>query len=83
MSDPIMRRLSGAVRPGVFLGVIVIMLLALFLPGVIGALLIVAIVIALATLLSKTWPVTSTRDRAIRVVILIGLLVLAVVKTVR
>lgn len=83
MSDPIMRRLSGAARPGVFLGVIVIMLLALFLPGVIGALLIVAIVIALATLLSKTWPVTSTRDRAIRVVILIGLLVLAVVKTVR
>lgn len=80
MSDRIMQRLAGGGRTGVFLAVIALTLIALFLPGIIGALLLALIVAGLATLMARTWVVTAPRARAIRIPVLVGLAVIAVVK---
>lgn len=76
-------RLSGRARPGLFLGALVIILLALFLPGTIGAMLVGLIVLAMAWLMAMTWAVTAPRTRAIRVLILLALVSLAWYKATR
>jgi hypothetical protein len=66
--------------PGLFLGALVIVLLALFLPGWIGAVLLATIIIALAALAARTWSVTAPGTRALRLAVLAAFAVLAIVK---
>ena len=73
----LLSRLSGRARPGLFLGALVIILLGLFLPGTIGAILVGLIVLAMAGLMSLTWSVTTPRTRVVRVLILLALAALA------
>jgi hypothetical protein len=82
VSERIMQRLAGAGRTGVFLAVIVVTLVGLFLPSWLGALLIALLVAGLATLMTRTWIVTSPRNRMIRVLVLIALTVIALGKIV-
>ena len=70
MSDRIMQRLAGGGRTGVFLGAIVAVLIALFLPGWAGAILLTVIVAGLGWLMAKTWAVTPASRRTLRFLIL-------------
>lgn len=83
VTDQMMRRLSRGGRTGVFLAVVVVTLVALFLPGWYGAALLVAIVAALGALMRRTWAVTAPQTRVLRLIILLALLVLAYLKTSR
>jgi len=76
----IMDRLSKGGRTGVFLGALALVLLAFFLPGWVGAILLLAIVGALGWLLAQTWPVTAPQNRVMRVVVLLVFLVVAIYK---
>jgi hypothetical protein len=80
VSERLLQRLSNGGRTGVFLGALVILLVALFAPGIVGAVLIVVIVAGLAVLMRRTWPVAPPQARVTRVAILAILLVLAVYK---
>ena len=80
MSERLLQRLSNGGRTGVFLAALVIILLALFAPGWIGAVLIVVIIATLAVLLRHTWAVAPTRARVLRVVVLLVLAALALYK---
>jgi hypothetical protein len=82
MTDRIMERLSGGARTGVFLGAIVAVLVALFLPGWAGAVVLTVMVAALGWLMAKTWPVTAPRTRTIRILILLVLAAVAIAKVV-
>jgi hypothetical protein len=73
-------RLARLDRTRVFLGVLVIGLVGLFLPGVWGALVLFAVVAALGALLSQTWSVTPPVLRVSRLLILAGLAVIATLK---
>ncbi len=64
----------------VFLGALVVALLGMFLPGWFGALLLLAVVVALGGLLGRTWTVTPGRVRALRVTILALLVLIATAK---
>ena len=55
-------------------------LLALFLPGWYGALLLLAVVVALGGLLGRTWPVTPPAARVLRILILALLVIIATAK---
>lgn len=78
-ADPF-RRLSRLNRTGVFLGTLVVALAGLFLPGIWGAALLYVIILALAALLGRTWPVTPPFVRVLRVLILAGLAIFATLK---
>ncbi len=73
-------RLARLDRTRVFLGVLVIGLAGLFLPGVWGALVLFAVVAALGALLSQTWSVTPPVLRVTRLLILAALAVVATLK---
>lgn len=64
----------------VFLGTLAVALVGLFLPGMYGAVLLLAVVVALGALLGRTWPVTPRPARVLRVVILALLVVIATIK---
>ncbi|HKD96825.1 MAG TPA: DUF6703 family protein [Micromonosporaceae bacterium] len=74
-------RTRGA-RPGLFLGALVVALVALFLPGWYGAVPLVAIVIGLAWLMSRTWPVVPPATRALRLLVLAVFAAFAVYKAI-
>jgi|RhiMetdeSRZDD1v2_1073273.scaffolds.fasta_scaffold1537133_1 hypothetical protein len=76
----LLNRLAQLDRTKVFLGTLAIGLLALFLPGVWGALLLYAVVAALGALLAQTWLVTPPALRIFRVVVLAALAVIATTK---
>jgi hypothetical protein len=76
----IMDRLSNGGRTGVFLGALALVLLAFFLPGWAGAILLLAIVAGLGWLLAQTWPVTAPPNRVMRVIVLLVLLGVAIYK---
>jgi hypothetical protein len=80
VSERLLQRLSSGGRTGVFLAALAIFLLALFLPGWLGAIVIIAIVAALAVLMRHTWVVADGRTRATRLIILAILVGLAVYK---
>jgi membrane protein DedA with SNARE-associated domain len=75
-----MDRLTKGGRTGVFLGALVPVLLAFFLPGWVGAILLFAIVAALGWLLAQTWPVTPQQTRAMRLIVLLVLVGAAIYK---
>lgn len=62
-------RIGGA-RPGLFLGALVVALVALFLPGWYGATALGLIVIGLAWVMNRTWPVVPPATRALRLLVL-------------
>lgn len=77
------RRTRAGVRPGVFLGALVVALVALFLPGWYGATALGLIVIALAWVMNRTWPVVPPRTRALRLLVLAVFTAFAVYKAMR
>lgn len=77
MSERLLQRLSKGGRTGVFLGALGVILLALFAPGWIGAILIVVIIAALAVLMGRTWAVQPLATRAVRVIVLLVLAIFA------
>lgn len=76
----LVERLPVRARTGLFLGVLVVALAALFTPGPVGALLVAAIVVALSLLMTRTWVVTAPRTRMMRLMILLVFAVLAAYK---
>lgn len=75
-----LHRLARLNRTTVFLATVGVMLLAAFLPGWYGAVLIFAIVAALAGVLRTTWPVLTPQARALRLAVLALLVVIAFTK---
>jgi hypothetical protein len=74
---PILARVD---RTKVFLGALAIAVLGLFLPKVLGGLLLYALVAALGAVLSVTWAVTPPAMRIFRVVTLAALAAIATTK---
>jgi hypothetical protein len=68
-------RLARINPTAAFLGALLVVLVGLFAPGVIGGFVLLALAAGLIYLMSRTWPITAPRTRAIRVIML-GLLVL-------
>ncbi|WIM97774.1 hypothetical protein ACTOB_001325 [Actinoplanes oblitus] len=77
-SDHFLRRLARVNPTTAFLTALVLLLAGLFLPGVVGALLLGLLAAGLATLTFTTWPVQSPVTRLVRAVLL-TLLTVAVV----
>jgi hypothetical protein len=80
MSDRIMQRLAGGGRTGVFLGAIVAVLIGLFLPGWVGAILLTVIVAGMGWLMARTWAVAPASRRTVRFLILAVLAAVAIAK---
>lgn len=72
--------LARADRTKIFLGVLALALLALLLPGVLGAVVIFALVAGLAWLQAATWAVTPPPIRAFRLAMVALFVVIAVLK---
>jgi hypothetical protein len=64
----------------VFLIALALAIVAFLSPGPVGALLLLVIVAALGWLLVRTWPVTPAPMRAVRLLVLLGLLLVAFIK---
>lgn len=77
---PVLTRLARANPTGVFLGALVLVLVALFAPGIIGGGLLLVLALALGALLVTTWPVQPPATRALRLVVLTVLVTAALVK---
>ena len=75
--SPRLARLNPTV---VFLVALGVMLAALFAPGIAGEVLLLAIVVGLAALMARTWPVQSPGMRTVRVVVISLLVAGAVAK---
>ncbi|MBB2941986.1 hypothetical protein FB565_001690 [Actinoplanes lutulentus] len=79
-SDHLLRRIAR-VNPTVAFAVALAVLLAgLFLPGIVGALLLAVIAAGLGALTFTTWPVQTPITRTVRLVLLVLLVVGAVSK---
>lgn len=70
----LLARLAGLNRTAVFLTTLAVVLLALFLPRTLGGLLLLLLAAALAALLTKTWALTPSTPRALRIVTLVLLI---------
>ena len=64
----------------VFLGALCLMLFGVFAPGPVGAVILLLVVALLGGLLASTWQDVRKESRIVRIVILAGLVVFAVVK---
>jgi hypothetical protein len=73
-------RLARLNVTGVFLATLVLVLVALFAPGIVGGGLLLLLAVALAALTARTWPVQPTPTRVVRLVILTLLVAAAIVK---
>lgn len=74
---------GGAVtrtQTGVFLGALAVVIVALFAPGWVGALLLAAIVGALGSILYRRWPVLPPSRRTLQSLVLLVLAAIATVK---
>ena len=79
-SENLLRRLAR-INPTTAFGVALVALLAgFFLPGIVGAALLLLVGAALAALTFTTWPVQSGSTRAVRIVLLALLLAAVVAK---
>lgn len=77
---PFLVRLARANPTGVFLGTLVLVLVAFFAPGIIGGALLLGLALALAALLVTTWPVQPPATRTMRLAILTLLVAAALMK---
>jgi hypothetical protein len=75
-----LRRLARVNPTTAFVVALVLMLAGLFLPGIIGAALLLVLGAGLAALTFTTWPVQSPSTRALRLVMLVLLLAAVVAK---
>jgi len=73
-------RLARTRPAAAFLAALALVLAGLLVPGTTGAVILLALVAALATLAVRTWPVTVARTRLVRAVVLAGLLAVALAK---
>ncbi|MEV0898416.1 DUF6703 family protein [Actinoplanes sp. NPDC049802] len=78
MTPSVLHRLARVNPTTAFVVALVVLLAGLFLPGVVGALLLGVLAAGLATLTFTTWPVQSGITRTVRLVLL-SILVAAVV----
>lgn len=78
--DGLIGALARMNRTKVFLGALAVAVLGFFLPGAIGALVLLAVAVALGFLLSATWPVTPPGLRVFRLAVLAGLALIAITK---
>ena len=78
--ERVLVRLSRLNRTGVFLAVAGFVFLGLLLPGVAGAMLLLALAVALAWLLTRTWTIQPGASRAVRLLILALLILVAIIK---
>jgi hypothetical protein len=69
MSD-LLHNLARLDRTKVFLVALLVALVAVFLPGIVSGLILLAIVVLMASLLRMTWSITSPGARVLRLVIL-------------
>ena len=79
-SDNVLRRLARISPTTAFLVALALLLAGLFLPGIIGAAVLVVLGAGLAALTFTTWPVQKPGTRAIRVILLLLLFATAVAK---
>jgi hypothetical protein len=77
-SDNLLRRLARTNPTTAFLIALAVMVAGLFLPGIVGAALLLVLAAGLAALTFTTWPVQSSSTRTLRLIML-TLLVAAVV----
>lgn len=69
MTD-LLNRLARTNRTAVFLGALIIALIALFLPGLLGGVVLLIVVALMLALLRLTWSVTAAGPRVLRLLIL-------------
>jgi hypothetical protein len=74
-SDHLLRRLLRINPTVAFVVALATLLAGLFLPGIIGALLLVVVVAGLGALTFTTWPVQTPITRTVRIVLLLLLVV--------
>ena len=79
-SENVLRRLARVSPTTAFLIALALLLAGLFLPGIIGAALLVLLGAGLAALTFTTWPVQKPGTRTVRVIMLLLLFAAAVVK---
>jgi hypothetical protein len=76
----LLETLARVDRTKVFLAALALALAGLFLPVPYGPVLLLVIVVALAALMRRTWAVTPPAQRAARVIILVGLALIALLR---
>jgi hypothetical protein len=76
----LLARLSRTSPTVVVFGALAVFLVVLLLPDVVGAVLVLLIAVVLGLLLSRTWPVLTAGTRAMRLVVIGLLLVVALLK---
>jgi hypothetical protein len=81
MTRTLLHRLARVNPTTAFVGALVVLLAGLFLPGIVGALLLGLLAAGLGALTFTTWPVQAPATRVVRVVLLTLLVVAAVSKT--
>jgi hypothetical protein len=79
-TEALLARLSRLNRTMVFLAVLALVLAGLLLPGRFGGVMLLLVTAGLAALMAVTWQVTPPRMRAVRVLILAILGILAVAR---
>ncbi|WP_422773752.1 DUF6703 family protein [Plantactinospora sp. WMMC1484] len=76
----LLTRLARVNPTAAFLGALVLVLVALFAPGIVGGALLLLLAAGLAALLVTTWPVQRTATRTLRLLILTLLVAAALMK---
>ena len=80
MTTPLLQRLARVNPTVAFAGTLALLMAGLFLPGIVGALLLVVLAAGLAALTFTTWPVQMPITRTVRLVLLTLLVAAAVAK---
>ncbi|SCG50064.1 DUF6703 family protein [Micromonospora coxensis] len=78
--NPVLARLARANPTSVFLATLVLVLVALFAPGPVGGVLLLALAAGLVWLMVVTWPVQAPRTRVVRLLMLTLLIAVALAK---
>ncbi|BBH66610.1 hypothetical protein ACTI_32950 [Actinoplanes sp. OR16] len=79
-SDQMLRRIARVNPTVAFIVALVVLLGGLFLPGIVGALLLAVLAAGLGALTFTTWPVQSAITRTVRLVLLSLLIIAAISK---
>ena len=78
--DNLLARLARINPTTAFVAALVLLLVGFFLPGIVGAAVLLLLGAALTALTYTTWPVQSPPSRAVRIVLLVLLLAVIVAK---